>query len=369
MKKAFLLKKSGFVALLILVLAAAFLLSCGHKDEKVIIGAILPLSGPASFVGEELRDGLMMAAKELNENGGINGKIIDIVIENAAGDKDAPEKAFNKIMALSPLVIVTGTSSVSGVVAPLAEKNKEFMTALVATAPDLTKNREWVYRYWPTAEHEAPPMADIFQKLGKESFGIIYVDDAYGKSVFGDLCKRMKGQNVQIISSAFPLSENDFMKYARLVYSTGAVAIIGFDTHVVKILKALKEIHYSGALLSTTTGTLPTIRKNPESDGMLVSTTAIYNENYSFINEVKSRYQKLYQKEFTQYSANGYDFLKLLIGLMEDKEMSKDTVKSLFEKGFLYSGVFGNIELTAGHHDIFFPLFPARIENGKIQYR
>ena len=124
-----------------------------------------------------------------------------------------------------------------------------------------------------------------------------------------------------------------------------------------------------GEIISTTTATLPSIISIEEADGLYVTAPAIYNKNYPFADKIKKRYEEKYGKPFTQYSANGYDFIYIIAGLLEDKAMTKESVKAILDKGFVYSGVFGNIELKSGAKDIFFPLFPAQIRDGEIIYR
>ncbi|MBF0211230.1 MAG: ABC transporter substrate-binding protein [Desulfamplus sp.] len=376
------------------VLSAIFVLSCTKNEPPVVIGAALSLSGSGSYVGEEVRDGMALAADEINSRGGINGRKVEIVVKNALmpdgkiSDESA-KSTFEELEKANPLIIVSSLSFVSMKLATIAEEKKRLLVGLVATVPELTHNRDWVYRYWTTAEHEAPPMADIFLEIEAESksmskgssenqngnnngdgvLGVIYMDDAYGGSVFKDIEKRGKDKNISIKPSAFPSDTKDFTAYVDALKESDAVVIIGFDFHIINILKALRSSNYKGEIISTTTATLPSVTSTPESDGVHVTAPALYNKNYPFADQVKGRYEAKFGKPFTQYSANGYDFVYILMGLLEDKKMNQETVKAIFDKGFVYSGVFGNIELKKGSKDILFPLFPAKIKNGEVIYR
>lgn len=397
-----------------------FALSCTDNKPSVRIGAAIPLSGTGKYAGEEVRDGLLMAAEEINEQGGINGHKIEIVVKNALSadgkiSDSSAQEVFEELVRDDPLITVSCLSFVSMKLAPIAESKKRLLAGLVATVPELTQNREWVYRYWPTAFHEAPPMTEIFLKIEKDRnavsvninadvesklnvdvvnqedgqpklnidvanqedeksgyngvLGIIYMDDAYGTSVFKDIENRCKEKDISIINSSFKSDTKDFSKNINDVKDSDAVAVIGFDFHIINILKALRFIKYKGEIISTTTAALPSVTSLDESDGVHVAAPAIYNKNYRFADNVKRLYEEKYGKPFTQYSANGYDFIKILIGLLEDKPLNQESVKAVFEKGFVYSGIFGNIELKKGSHDILFPLFPAQIKNGEIIYR
>ncbi len=389
------------ITALIFLSAIFSTLSCTKNEPPAIIGAALALSGPAASVGEDVRNGLLLAAEEINEQGGINGSRVQIMVRDAVaqgkslsgGDgspsDDPAQKAFEELLQADPLVVVSSLSFLSMKLAPVAEAKKRLLVGLVATVPALTQGRDWVYRYWPTAEHEAPPMTDIFLKIGSQndtdnsvkvinsptevslplSLGVIYLDDDYGVSVFADMVKRSKDKGIKVIPSPFSSDNKDFSVTVNAVKDTKAVAVIGFDFHIIKTLKALRAIKYKGEIISTTTATLPSVTSTPESSGVYLTAPALYNKNYPFADEVRKRYEDKYGKPFTQYAANGYDFVYILIGLLEDKPMNQDTVKAIFEKGFVYSGLFGNIELKKGSKDILFPLFPAQIVNGEIIYR
>lgn len=417
--------KVALLAITVLALFAAVFthLSCTRSESPVRIGALLTLTGPAAYVGEEVRDGLLLAADEINQQGGINGRKIEIMVRDAvsqgrpssggagstsgstngaSSDGDAAQRAFEELAEADPLLIVSCLSQLSLKLAPLAEERRLLLVALVATVPELTQNREWVYRYWTTEEHEAPPIADLFLEIDSQqkidtadqadtgagskakeeidgvrqsdietpgSLGVIYMDDAYGRSVFRDMLTRCKEKGISVLPSPFPFDNSDFSGNVNAVKDTRVVAVIGFDSHIIKTLKTLRSAGYEGEIVSTTTATLPSVTSIPESDGVHITAPAIYNKNYPFADQAKRGYEKRYGKAFTHYSANGYDFISIIAGLLEDEPMNRESLKAILEKGFVYSGIFGNIELKRGAKDILFPLFPAQIKNGEIIYR
>jgi ABC-type branched-subunit amino acid transport system substrate-binding protein len=99
-----------------------------------------------------------------------------------------------------------------------------------------------------------------------------------------------------------------------------------------------------------------------------VSAPTVYNPKYLFAKEFMEKYGSRYNKPFNHYAANGYDMLKLLAGLLEDKEISRQSVRNLLEEGFIYSGVFGTLDIKPGERDLNFPLYPAQIVDGRVKY-
>ncbi|MCG8696924.1 MAG: hypothetical protein MI922_02630, partial [Bacteroidales bacterium] len=116
------------------------------------------------------------------------------------------------------------------------------------------------------------------------------------------------------------------------------------------------------------TVSLPAIRELPESEGVYVTTPIIYNPNFRFANEVSQKYENRFKKPFNHFAATGYDSMKLLAGLLEDKAISRHRIRDLLREGFNYPGVFGELHSKPGQFDISFPIHPGQIKNGRVVY-
>src|SRR5258707_3049572 len=64
-------------------------------QEKLKIGVIVTLSGPAAALGQQVRDGFVLAVKDLG--GKMSGRDVDIV---AVGDQLKPDRALAKVRGL-----------------------------------------------------------------------------------------------------------------------------------------------------------------------------------------------------------------------------------------------------------------------------
>jgi len=125
-----------------------------------------------------------------------------------------------------------------------------------------------------------------------------------------------------------------------------AIYTVGFVGHVGNILGQLKEANYDGFLLASEAATTYSVTGDPSvTDGVYVAAPIVYNQNFLLAKEAKDKYEDHYDKPFTHQAANGYDFVKLLTGLLEDQEISRDNIKTLLEAGFVHPGVFGNIDV------------------------
>jgi len=91
-------KKSLALIMIIAVAAAAVMgisISSCQKEETIKIGAILSLSGPGQYSGVEVRDGMLLVVDAINSRGGINGKEIELIIEDHKTNPEERKEAFD----------------------------------------------------------------------------------------------------------------------------------------------------------------------------------------------------------------------------------------------------------------------------------
>ncbi|MCH7758592.1 MAG: ABC transporter substrate-binding protein, partial [Thaumarchaeota archaeon] len=148
-----------------------------------------------------------------------------------------------------------------------------------------------------------------------------------------------------------------------------AIVIIAWPEHVELILKQIREVDYQGHIIGSSDAATPSVFNMPEANGMYLATPVIYDSNFLFASTVSENFESIYNKQFDHWAANGYDFIIILGGLLENEELTRDNVKRILDEGFSYSGVFGNVDVLPGEHDMSFPLFPSQVIDGKLVFR
>jgi branched-chain amino acid transport system substrate-binding protein len=139
--------------IVIVVLALAF--SCSRPGEDtnsghstIKIGYFGDLTGPTFNFGQSAINGVLMAASEINQAGGIGGRKIDVVIED---DKGSPEEAArlttklidqDKVLA----IIAGGTSGNSRAAGPKAQASHIPMISPSSTDPAVTQTGNYIFR-------------------------------------------------------------------------------------------------------------------------------------------------------------------------------------------------------------------------------
>jgi branched-chain amino acid transport system substrate-binding protein len=121
----------------------------GGPDRSTIkIGYFGDLSGPTFNFGESAKNGVLLAAAEINQAGGINGRKIDVVIEDDQGSPERAATVVNKLVHLDNVValIAGGASGNSLAAGPNAQAAKVPMISPSSTNPAVTQIGDYIFR-------------------------------------------------------------------------------------------------------------------------------------------------------------------------------------------------------------------------------
>ena len=140
-------KKFGSLAL-VGVLASSVLAACGDDNggnsasdaDTIKIGANLELSGAVATYGSSILDGAELAVKEINANGGIDGKEIELISADNKSENAEATSAALKLIEQDEVVAMIGPATSGNTVATveLAAENKVPLVTASGTAPNVT---------------------------------------------------------------------------------------------------------------------------------------------------------------------------------------------------------------------------------------
>ncbi|MCJ2539810.1 MAG: ABC transporter substrate-binding protein, partial [Candidatus Thermoplasmatota archaeon] len=141
--------KLRLVSFIVVAIVAMSVIAVSHygqeeRLEPVKVGVVLPLTGPASFL-VDIRDGMLLAVDEVNDDGGIDGRPLKLIVKDSESSPEAGLAAFERIEAKhKPAMYFSATSSVSNAIAPRAEELGVPLMGLVVSMTGFTEGREWV---------------------------------------------------------------------------------------------------------------------------------------------------------------------------------------------------------------------------------
>ncbi len=153
-------------------------------DGTLLVGAVLPTVGPAAEIGVSMSAALALAAQEINEAGGVNGRNVRVVIREEGDNAATALLAVQNLLQLGVDAIIGPTSSLD----LLATLGTAVEAGVLTCAPsasalglDSFPDGGLLVRTVPSDSLQAQAIARIAETTGAASGAVVYLDDAYGR--------------------------------------------------------------------------------------------------------------------------------------------------------------------------------------------
>ena len=120
----------------------------GGGDEPYRIGVMESVTGPGETYGNVAVQAKQMAVDEINAAGGINGRMIELIVEDEKCNAQDAITAYRKLTDVDGVKIILGTSCSGAMLgaAPLAEGEGVVMFSGLATNPDIANAGDYIFR-------------------------------------------------------------------------------------------------------------------------------------------------------------------------------------------------------------------------------
>lgn len=243
------MKFKSTLALAVLALSADYSMAQqGVSKTEITLGSILDLSGPIAGFGKQTRLGMLLRVDEINEQGGINGRKLKIIVEDSAYDPKKAVLAAQKLVTQDKIFMMVaniGTAQTLAAMPVLFDKN------VISFFP-LSPAREM---YEPLHKLKYAFVAPYFNQMrtftpklvkekGIKKACILYQDDEFGLEV-------MRGGEAGLKTIGLEFAE-------KMSYKRGAT---DFSSQVAKMKAAGCEMVVLGTIIRETIGAIGESRK------------------------------------------------------------------------------------------------------------
>jgi len=157
----------------IIVLA---LISTGCSDRKPIkIGYLGSITGKHSDLGVAARDAAMLAVEQVNAQGGINGRMLELVVRDDTLDPKVAVTMTEELVKEGVAAIVGPVaSSMSKAALPVVDKSRTVMVSPTSSSNELTGKDDYFFRVMEPNAKFAGHLAESALKLGVKRLAVIY---------------------------------------------------------------------------------------------------------------------------------------------------------------------------------------------------
>ncbi len=353
-------QKTSIIVTTIIILVSIYgIFYYSHVQEQknirapIKIGVIGPASGPRTAYGTY--DAVKLALNTINDNGGINGRPVEIIYEDGKCDAKTAVSAMNKLVQVDQVKFVLGgqctTESIA--IAPIAEENKVIMLASLSSTPYLTHAGDYVFRVTAVSLQQASLIARVATETFNNShMAIVYEQTDYTKPIAEELQKRFKEKNGTItVYESYLSGTTDFKTTILKIKESGADSVfIAASTpdSSYTFIKQARELGLNVKLYSNEGVITPTIiQKNPELYEGIILATPQFDMTRKETEEYALNYRAKYNASATIWNAESYDSAMILIDALRANEDNVEGVKEYLYSIQNYEGASGQISIDS----------------------
>lgn len=332
------------------------LIGCSNKSdpETYKIGALLPLTGNVSFLGEYIKSGIDLAVDEINRGGGIRGKKLEVLYEDTKNDPKEGVSIITRLVSTQDIpVFVTAMTGVTNAVIPVADAHKRVVMATTASASGIPDKSPYAFRLFITADLDAVTMARYAAtKLGLKKIAIVHVNDEFGKSFADKFTETFTAEDRRIIlREAYEKDARDFRGLLLKIKEAtpDGIYLLGYNNNLGVLPLQIREAGIDATLLSIGTLGQPNVMKQAgkSMDGAYFTTTQ-FAADHPATGEARrfvEAFQKKYGKAPNYFSAFSYDSIGLLAQAIEKGGYSPDGIREALVATKGFKGAMGNINI------------------------
>jgi branched-chain amino acid transport system substrate-binding protein len=236
----------------------------GVSKTEITLGSIQDLSGPIAGFGKQSRLGMMLRVDEINEQGGVNGRKIKLIVEDSAYDPKKAVLAAQKLVNQDKIFMMVGHIGTAQNLAAMPvqfEKNVINFFPITAAREMYEPFHKLKYSYAATYfDQMKTAVPKLAKEKGAKKVCTMYQDDEFGLEVFRGAEAGLKAAGMEFVE--------------KTTYKRGAT---DFSSQVSKMQASGCDMVVLGTIIRETIGAIGTARKagyNP----IFVGSSAAYTD-------------------------------------------------------------------------------------------
>lgn len=234
--------------------------TAGKGGDSVKIAGIFSSSGGAAPLGEPELETMKMLVEMKNEEGGINGKKIELITYDDKSDQNEAILAMKKAITQDKVDIVIGgtTSGNSLAMLPLAEQNKVPYISLAASKQiymdEKGKSREWVFKMPQDDRQAVERILQYLKNNNLKKVAWLNVANSYGTGGHDEFAALAKDYGVEpVLEDEFEASVKDAKPLLTRVKRAEPEAVIVWGTvqESAVVVKNIRELSFDIPVLAS----------------------------------------------------------------------------------------------------------------------
>lgn len=336
-------------------------------DGPIRIGAVGALSGDAAPYGLMIQKTTDLRVAEINEAGGINGRMLKLIWEDGKCTAGDASRAAQKLIGIDKVSLIFGgmCSGETLGIAPITEKKKVILLSAMSSSEEVTHAGDFVFRTYPSDAGNGQQLANYANGKGFARVGILTEQTDYPIAMAQAFANAFGGE---VIEETFLSDESDFKtRIAKLKNENLDALLINTGSSANKVLtmlQQLKDLEWNTPLMGNemfaaegeiakqysdflteheaVTSTLAPLKESEEFDAFVERFTQTFGEPPILLN----------------YAATTLDAIDILAEILKSHDITdtkgiRDALYAIEHDGFSGKVIFDANGDVSGSHSLF----------------
>lgn len=335
----------------------------GVSADRVLFGQSAPTDGPAAALGTSMRDGLLAAFAEVNANGGVAGRRIQLVTRDDGYEPNRAIANTQKLIAddkVFALIGAVGTPTAQAAQPVAAEAGVPFIGPFTGAGFLRNPKLANVVNFRASYDQETEAWIErLTADLGYSRIAILYQDDGFGRAGLSGVRKAMERRNLKLVAEANYPRNTTAIKTALLKIRKArpqAVVMVGAYKPCAEFIKLARKIGTNPTFVNISFVGSNALAKElgPAGAGVVISQVVPFPADAAL--PVTERYRKALAQAVPGAEPGFVSFEGYLVGRMAVEALGRvkgEPTRQVLLAAFYEGGAFdlGGIELTFGAGD------------------
>jgi branched-chain amino acid transport system substrate-binding protein len=331
------------------------------------IGAILAVTGPASFLGAPEAKTLEMMVEEINAKGGINGSKVELIVKDSGA---SPEKAISFAKQLIEeekvfAIIGPSTSGETMAIKNLAEESKALLISCAAAEVIANPVAKYVFK---TPQNDKDAVIKIFQQMKKMNIakiGVLSSNTGFGKAGKEQIEKLAPEHGITVvISEVYDKAATDLTAEVTKVKAADVQAIVNWSIEPAQaiVIKNARQIGIKAPIFQShgfgninyvkAAGSAAEGVMFPAGRLLVADSLSDKHPQKALLASYKKNYESRFKEDVSTFGGHAYDAMKILEQAIKaagtpDKEKVRSTIENM--KGLV--GTAGIFNFSPADHN------------------
>lgn len=335
----------------------------GVSDTEVVFGQTAAFDGPAAALGTGMKEGILAAFKEVNDAGGINGRMLVVKDKN---DGYEPEAAIANTKSLIEedkvfaLIGAVGTPT-SKAIEPITSEAKVPLIGPFTGAGFLREaGKRYVVNVRGTYDQEAETwIQHLTEDLGAKRIAILYQDDSFGRAGLSGVQKALEKRGMELAGEGTYTRNTTAVKGAVVDIKKSnpdAIVTVGAYKPIAEFIRTAHKVGLNVPILNISFTGSKALASDLGAEGEGIIITQVVPFPFDASLPLVDGYQKAL-KAYNASAEPGFVSLEgYMVGKLTAEALAKvdgDLTRESFVDTFAKVGTFdlGGVSLTYGADD------------------